>query len=82
MLSTEATVPNSVRMSRVYDPPKALRSVRKRKLVDAMCGEWDVSIWRACRVLEIDTSTYHYKSRRPRTGWSRTAAAGRSYFFF
>ncbi len=29
-----------------------------------MCGEWDVSIRRACRVLEVDTSTYHYKSRR------------------
>jgi len=28
------------------------------------CGEWDVSIRRACRVLEFDTSTYHYKSRR------------------
>lgn len=42
-----------------------MRPVRKRKLVDAMCGEWDVSIRRACRVLEFDTSTYHYKSRRP-----------------
>ena len=42
-----------------------MRPVRKRKLVDAVCGEWDVSIRRACRVLEIDTSTYHYKSRRP-----------------
>jgi hypothetical protein len=29
-----------------------------------MLGEWDVSIRRACRVLEVDTSTYHYKSRR------------------
>jgi putative transposase len=28
------------------------------------CGEWNVSIRRACRVLEFDTSTYHYKSRR------------------
>jgi putative transposase len=26
--------------------------------------DWGVSIRRACRVLEIDTSTYHYKSRR------------------
>ena len=42
-----------------------MRPVRKRKLVDAICGEWDVSIRRACRVLEVDTSTYHYKSRRP-----------------
>ena len=38
---------------------------RKRKLVDAMRGEWDVSIRRTCRVFEVDTSTYHYKSRRP-----------------
>jgi putative transposase len=42
-----------------------MRPVRKRKLVDAVCGEWDVSVRRACRVLEVDTSTYHYKSRRP-----------------
>jgi putative transposase len=42
-----------------------VRPVRKRKLVDAMCGQWNVSIRRACRVLEFDTSTYHYKSRRP-----------------
>jgi putative transposase len=30
-----------------------------------VCGEWDVSIRRACQVLEVDRSTYHYKSRRP-----------------
>lgn len=29
-----------------------------------MRGEWGVSIRRACRVLEVDTSTYHYKARR------------------
>jgi putative transposase len=29
-----------------------------------MRRDWDVSIRRACRVLEVDTSTYHYKSRR------------------
>ncbi|WP_246740211.1 IS3 family transposase [Mesorhizobium loti] len=28
------------------------------------CDEWNLSIRRACRVLEFDTSTYHYKSRR------------------
>jgi putative transposase len=28
-------------------------------------GDWNVSIRRACRVFLIDTSTYHYKSRRP-----------------
>jgi hypothetical protein len=41
-----------------------LRPVRKRKLVDEACGEWGVSIRRACRVFLVDTSTYHYKSRR------------------
>ena len=39
-----------------------MRPVRKRKLVDEMRGEWDVSIRRACGVFEMDTSTYHYKS--------------------
>ncbi len=29
-----------------------------------ICCEWEVSIRRACRVLLVDTSTYHYKSRR------------------
>jgi putative transposase len=42
-----------------------LRPVRQRKLVDEMRGDWGVSIRRACRVFLIDTSTYHYKSRRP-----------------
>jgi putative transposase len=41
-----------------------VRPVRKRKLVDTMCNEWDVSIRRACQTLEMETSTYHYKSRR------------------
>jgi putative transposase len=39
--------------------------VRKRKLVDELRGEWSVSIRRACRVLLLDTSSYHYKSHRP-----------------
>ena len=30
-----------------------------------VCGDWGVSIRRACRVLEMDTSSFHYKSRRP-----------------
>jgi putative transposase len=30
-----------------------------------MRGEWGASIRRTCRVFEIDTSTYHCKSRRP-----------------
>ena len=42
-----------------------MKPVRQRKLVDEMRGEWGVSIRRSCRVLEVDTSTYHYKSRRP-----------------
>ena len=41
-----------------------MRPVRKRKLVDEVRGEWGVSIRRACGVFEVDTSTYHYKSRR------------------
>ena len=30
-----------------------------------MRGDWNVSIRRSCRVFLVDTSTYHYKSRRP-----------------
>ena len=30
-----------------------------------MRGDWVVSIRRACRVFLFDTSTYHYRSRRP-----------------
>lgn len=37
---------------------------RKRKLVDEVRSEWQVSIRRACDALEFDRSTYHYKSRR------------------
>jgi putative transposase len=33
--------------------------------VDEVRGEWGVSIRRACRVLMMDTSTYHYRARRP-----------------
>lgn len=46
-------------------PPKNLRPFRHRKLVNGICSEWGASIRRACRVFEVDTSTYHYKSRRP-----------------
>jgi putative transposase len=35
-----------------------LKPVRKRKLVDEMRGDWNVSIGRACRVLPVDTYTY------------------------
>ena len=41
-----------------------MRPARKRKLAKGMIAEWDVSIRRACRVLEFDPLTYHYKSRR------------------
>lgn len=37
---------------------------RKRKLVDEVFGEWQVSIRQACEALEFDRSTYHCKSRR------------------
>jgi putative transposase len=37
---------------------------RKRKLVDEVRCEWQVSIRKACAALEFDRSTYHYKSRR------------------
>ena len=41
-----------------------MRPARKRELVNGVRSDWGVSIRRACRVLEMDTSTYHYKSRR------------------
>ncbi len=41
-----------------------MRPARKRELVNGFRSDWGVSIRRACRVLEMDTSTYHYKSRR------------------
>ena len=43
--------------------PKTAKPVRKRRLVDEVRGTWGVSIRRACRVLLVDTSSYHYKSR-------------------
>lgn len=41
-----------------------MRPDRKRELAAQLCSEWGVSIRRACRALEFDTSTYHYKARR------------------
>lgn len=41
-----------------------MRPGRKRELVAETCDEWNVSIRRACRLLEFGTSTYHYNSRR------------------
>jgi putative transposase len=49
----------------VADLSLELKPVRRRKLVDEMRGDWDVSIRRACRVSLCDTSTCNYKSRRP-----------------
>lgn len=37
---------------------------RKRKLVDELCREWQVSIRHACEALDFDRSAYHYRSRR------------------
>ena len=45
--------------------PKALRPAKGRELVDDLRGVWQVSIRRACSVLNFERSTYHYKSRRP-----------------
>lgn len=42
-----------------------MRPGRKRELVAQLRREWDVSIRWACQVLEFDTSTYHYRARRP-----------------
>ena len=42
-----------------------MRPGHKREGVVEMCAEWVVSIRRACRVLEFDTSTFYYRSRRP-----------------
>lgn len=44
---------------------KAVRPARRRALVDEVRAGWKVSIRRACRVLRTDTSTYHYKGKRP-----------------
>ena len=59
-------------------PPKALRPARQRKLVDEVCGGWGVSIRRACRVFLVDTSTYHYRSRRPGQAGLEAPNQGRS----
>ena len=35
-----------------------------RELVGGLMADWGVSIRRGCRILDFDTSSYHYKSRR------------------
>jgi len=37
---------------------------RRRRVVDDVRATWRVSIRRACSTLRVETSTYHYKSRR------------------
>ena len=41
-----------------------MRPARRRKLVDEVKLDWKVSIRRACAALKVDTSLYHYKSKR------------------
>lgn len=41
-----------------------MKPARRRKLVDDVRGDWKVSIRRACATLKVDTSLYHYKSKR------------------
>jgi putative transposase len=41
-----------------------MRPVRKRRLVDEVRQQRGISIRRARRVFLLDTSTYHYRSRR------------------
>ncbi len=40
-------------------------NAKLRKFVDAVCKEWDVTSRRAWGVLEVNRSTYHYRSHRP-----------------
>ena len=35
-----------------------------RERVGGLMADWGVSIRRGCRILDFDTSSYHYKSRR------------------
>jgi putative transposase len=41
-----------------------LKPAHRRRLVDEVRADWKVSIRRACACLRIDTSLYHYKSKR------------------
>ena len=52
---------------------KLLRPVRKRKLVDEMRGDRDVSIRRACRVFLVDTSTTQVSSPPDRLPWNNAS---------
>ncbi len=41
-----------------------MKPAHRRRLVDEVRADWKVSIRRACACLRIDTSLYHYKSKR------------------
>ena len=41
-----------------------MRPARRRRLVDEVRADWKVSIRRACATFLIDTSLYHYNSKR------------------
>ncbi len=43
---------------------KALKPARRRQLVDDVRGAWKVSIRRACAVIRMEPSTYHYRGKR------------------
>jgi hypothetical protein len=47
-----------------------LKPVRKRQLVDHARTTWQVSNRRACRLLPVERSTYHYRSRRAGAKWA------------
>lgn len=55
---------------------KTLRPDRKRELVDRVCGDWKVSIRRACSTLRIDRALYGYKSKRGDQSRSQTPDQG------
>jgi hypothetical protein len=45
---------------------------RRRQAVDDLRGAWRVSIRRACAVLMVERSSYHYRGRRPDRAALRT----------
>ena len=42
---------------------KALRPDRRRQLVEDVRATWQVSIRRACSVLQVERSSYHYRGK-------------------
>jgi hypothetical protein len=41
-----------------------MKPARKREMVDHVRAAWQVSIRRVCRAVQVDCSTYHYRSNR------------------